>query len=62
MILFRLDIRKNVFSQLHREVVELLSLEAFKNCGDLALRVMSSGHGGDGLMIGFFQPSMPMIM
>lgn len=37
----RLDIRKNVFSgRMVRnwEVVELLSLEVFKECGDLTFR------------------------
>ena len=37
-------------------------LEAFKKCGDVALRDVVSGHGGDGLMVGLdnlrglFQP------
>ena len=38
------------------------SLEVFKECGDVALRDVVSGHGGDGLMVGLddlsglFQP------
>ena len=39
-----------------------LSLEVFKECGDVALRDVVSGYGGDGLMVGLddlsglFQP------
>ena len=32
-----------------REGVKLPSLEVFQNCGDVALRDTSSGHGGGGL-------------
>ena len=32
--------------------MESLSLQVFKNCGDVALRDMVSGHGGDGLTVG----------
>lgn len=33
------------------------SLEAFKNCGDVALRIMVSGRGGDGSKDGLNDPS-----
>ena len=57
---FRLDIRKNFSSERmvkhwHRligEVVESPSLEVFRSRVDVALRVMVSGHGGDGLTAG----------
>ena len=35
-------------AQLHREVGESPSLEAFESCGDEALRAVVSGHGGVG--------------
>lgn len=54
---FRLDIRKNSFSErvtmhwhrLHREVGEPLTLEVFKKQRDMALRNTVSGYGRDGL-------------
>jgi len=56
MLCFRSDIRKNNFSEgvvrhwhrLPREVGDLPFLEVFRKCGDVALRVVVSGHGGIG--------------
>jgi len=53
---FRLNIRKNFFSEkvvvhrhrLPRKVVESTSLEVFKNHGDMAQRDTVSGHSGMG--------------
>ena len=54
-----MDVRKKCLAvgmmrhwhRLPREVVESPFLEVFNNCGDVALRDVVSGHGGDGLMV-----------
>lgn len=44
--------------RLFREVVEPPSLVVFKNHGDVALRDIISGHGGDGLGVGLWMISV----
>jgi len=54
---FKLDIREDFSSKivvmhwngLPRQMRESVSLEVFRICGDVALRDVVSGHGGDGL-------------
>ena len=67
-----MDIRKcffykGVIKNWHRlptEVVESLSLEVFKKHGDVVLRDMVSGCGGDGLTAGLddLKRSFPTLM
>lgn len=68
---FRVDIRNNGFfservvmqrQRRPKEVVKSLSLEVFKNGGDVSLRDVVSGHDGGGMaaglddLAGLFQP------
>jgi len=41
-----------LWHRLSVEVVESPSMEVFQICGDVALRDVVSGHGGDGLTVG----------
>ena len=63
---YRLDVRKSFLKEcssvgygLPREVVESPSLQVFQSRGDVALRDVVSGHGGDGLTIPHFPNSFP---
>ena len=49
--MFGFPLRKNgeILAQVG---VESLSLEMFQECGDMALRDVVSGHGGDGVVAG----------
>ena len=45
------DVLMSHLPRLIREVVESLSMEVLKKCGDVALRDITSGHGGGGLVV-----------